>query len=123
MDNIIASKEVLLKSIIDMVIEEWRFKKVFERMLQKFDIGEQSRYRGQFSWFDKKVSEAVDNAGLYIVNVEGQDFDIGMAVTPLNLDDFAAEDKLFVEQMLEPIIMGDNNIIKTGKVILGRVIR
>ena len=37
-----------------------------------------------------------------------------MAVTPLNIDDFEVNDDLYVLQMIEPIIMQDDNVIKTG---------
>lgn len=44
-----------------------------------------------------------------------------MAATPLNIDDFAPTDKLFVEQMVEPIIMAGDSIAKMRTVILGRI--
>jgi hypothetical protein len=89
--------------------------------MQKLDAGERARYLGQFLWFSKKVDAALEAAGLRIVNVEGQVFDVGMAVTPINLEDFSSEDEMLVEQMLEPIIMDATSIIKTGTVVLGRI--
>lgn len=112
-----ASNEELLKSIIDMAAEAWRFRRVFERAMTKLDAGDSSRYLSQFSWFTKKVDSALETAGLRIVNVEGHIFDVGMAVTPLNIDDFDSTDNLFIEQMLEPIIMDGESIMKTGTVI------
>ena len=56
-----------------------------------------------------------------IVDVEGQPYDIGMALSPLNIDDFDPDDHLYVEQMIEPIIMDDNNVLKTGTAMLGRI--
>ena len=41
-----------------------------------------------------------------------------MAVTPLNIEDFEPNTPLIVDQMMEPIIMGSDGIIKTGTVIL-----
>ena len=35
--------------------------------------------------------------------------------------DFEAEDRLYVEQMIEPIIMDDEKVLKTGTAILGRI--
>ena len=37
------------------------------------------------------------------------------------IDEFEPDDKLFVEQIIEPIIMSENAVYKTGTVILGRV--
>jgi hypothetical protein len=115
------SSAALRQALIDIAVESWRFRQVFERAMSKLDAGDSARYISQYLWFDKKVDAALKNAGLRIVNIEGQCYDIGMAATPLNVDDFEPEDRLFVEQMVEPIIMDGDSIVKTGTVILGRV--
>ena len=107
--------------VVGLAIESWRVGRVFERLLQKLDAGEQNRYRSQFRWFIKKVEEALEQADLRIVKVEGHPFDPGMAATPLNIDEFEPKDALIVEQMLEPIIMGKEGLIKTGIVTLRKV--
>lgn len=56
-----------------------------------------------------------------IVNVEGHVFDPGMAATPLNLEEFKPDDTLIVDQMLEPIIMGPDGVVRTGTVTLRKV--
>jgi hypothetical protein len=117
-DNV--SVERLRKSIIDIAVESWRFRRVFEKAMSKLDAGDSSRYVNQFAWFIKKVDAALEHAGLRTVNVEGQYFDVGMAVTPLNMEDFDAHDRLIVEQMIEPIIMDTESVVKTGIVILRR---
>jgi len=111
----------LTKSILDMAVESWRFGKVFDRILMKLDAGEQSKYKGQFRWFIKKIEEALEQAGFRISNVEGQLFDPGIAATPLNIDEFDTNDSLIVDQMIEPIIMGKEGLVKTGTVILRKV--
>ncbi len=107
--------------IISLAIEAWRFGRVFEKILTKLDAGEQGRYINQYRWFMKKVEEALSEAGLRVVNVEGQTFDPGMAATPLNVDEFRPDDDLIVDKMLEPIIMGKDGLIKSGTVILRKV--
>lgn len=113
--------EILFQSVINMAVESWRFGRVFDRLLTKLDAGEQNRYKSQFRWFLKKVEEALDQANLRIVNVEGLPFDPGVAATPLNIEEFGAEDTLMVDQMLEPIIMGKEGLIRTGTVTLRKV--
>jgi hypothetical protein len=44
-----------------------------------------------------------------------------MAATPLNIEEFDANDALMVDQMIEPIIMGKEGLIKTGTVTLRKV--
>lgn len=113
--------EVMQNSLTTIAMEAWRFGKVFERVLMKLDAGEQNRYVGQLRWFIKKIEESMAEAELRIVNVEGHSFDPGIAATPLNIEDFDAEDSLVVDQMLEPIIMGKNGILKTGTITLRKV--
>lgn len=116
-----ANNEALIRSLVSMAVESWRIGKVFERMLFKLDPGEQNRYQGQFRWFHKKIVEALAEADLEIVNLEGQPFDPGMAATPLNLDEFENDAVLVVDQMLEPVIMGKDQLVKPGTVTLKRV--
>lgn len=113
--------EVLQNSIANISSELCRFKNVFEKAISKLDFEEQSKYMSQFAWFSKKVTKAVEEAGLRIVSLEGQAYDPGMAVTPLNIDDFEVEDELKIVQMIEPIIMQEDTVLKTGTVLLGRI--
>ena len=120
-ENMNGRIDVLNQVVISMAVESWRVGRVFDRMLMKLDAGEQARYKSQFSWFIKKVEEALEDAELRIVNVEGHPFDPGMAATPLNIEEFDANDLLMVDQMIEPIIMGKEGLIKTGTVTLRKV--
>ena len=106
--------------IINITIETWRFRRVCERLLTRLDAGDQQRYKNQLRWFEKKLEEFLTEVGWQIVDVEGHPFDPGIAATPLNIEDFDAEDSLIVDQMLEPIIMGNEGLVKTGTVTVKR---
>ena len=120
-DNQAQSSDLLKETIVSMAVESWRFGKTYDRLLTKLDAGEQNRYKSQFRWFIKKVEEALERADMRIVNVEGHPFDPGMAATPLNIEEFDANDALIVDQMIEPIVMGKEGLIKTGTVTLRKV--
>ncbi len=109
--------------IIDLILESWRFSRVFNNMLAKLsDYKEYTRYQGRYLYFRKKLDEILDSAGLRIVEIPpGTDYDIGMAAIPINLEDFDSDDGLKIEQMLEPIIMQDSSVIKIGKIILKKI--
>ena len=111
----------LQNSLISIASELFRFQKVFEKAISRLDIDERNKYVSQYAWFSKKVNKALEEADLKLLNLEGQLYDPGMAVTPLNIDEFEAEDRLFVQQTIEPIIMQDDKVFKTGTVILGRI--
>lgn len=116
-----ASREILNQALINMAVESWRFGKVFERLLLRMEPKEQARYISQFKWFIKKVETSLADAGMHMVNVEGHLFDPGMAATPLNIDEFGDSSDLIVDNMLEPIIMGYEGLVKTGTVTLRKV--
>ncbi len=108
-------------NLVSIAVELFRFQKVFVKAISKLDMEEQSKYTSQYAWFEKKVIKALNESGLYLVCPEGQIYDPGMAVTALNIDEFEVDDELLVEQVIEPIIMCDNAVYKTGTVLLGRL--
>lgn len=116
-----AEIDKLNDSLLSIASETFRFQRVFEKAISKLETDEKTKYMSQFAWFSKKVTKALDEASIRILNLEGQIYDPGMSVAPLNLDDFGVDDKLYVEQMIEPIIMQDDTVKRTGTVILGRI--
>ena len=113
--------EALTKSIGDIASELFRFRRVLNKAISKLDAENQNKYASQFAWFTKRVDKAAENAGLHILDLSGQPYDPGMAVTPINLDEFGGDDDLFILQMMEPVIMKDDRIQKTGTVILSKI--
>ena len=106
---------------ISLVIESWHLAKIFERAITQMNAAESKRYTSQLRWFIKETEKTLEDIGLRIVNVEGSPYDPGMAATPVNIEDFDANDALVVNLMIEPIIMEGKNLVKTGKVTLRRV--
>lgn len=113
--------EQLKQSIISMAVEAWRFRRTFEKAMSKVEPEEGQRYLSQFNWFIRKVDEALKQSGMNYVNLEGQVYSEGMAVNPLNIDEFEPDDELIILQMLEPVIMEGDTLKKDGTAILGRI--
>jgi hypothetical protein len=111
----------LERSLVEVAIESWRFSRLFSRIVAKLDAGEAAKYVNQLRYFQKKVVENLEAGGFKLVNVEGQPFDNGMAVSAVNIGDFEPEDQLIVDQMVEPIIMGPEGLRRQGTVMLRKV--
>jgi hypothetical protein len=111
------------KALIDVSIEGWRFARVFGRLLSKLDAGEIPRYANQARYFLKKIDDGLERFGLRIVTLEGQPYDPGVAVSALNITDFGPDDLLVIDQMVEPIVMGQDGLIREGTVMLAKVNR
>lgn len=116
-----SAPDCLRQSLIEIAVESWRFSRLVVRMMARLDAGEANRYVSQLRYFHRKLDESLETAGLKLVNVEGHPFDAGMAASPLNLNDFAPDDNLLVEQMVEPIIMGPEGLVRTGTVMLRKI--
>lgn len=108
----------LERSLIELAVECWRMARVFNRALTKLDAGEANRYASQLRYFHQRLEEHLQTAGLRAVSLEGQPFDPGFAASAVNLGDFGPEDDLLVDQMLEPIIMGEDGVKKQGTLVL-----
>ena len=107
--------------IVKIVTENWRLMKLFMKVITKLDASEANRYLNQIRKKKKNIYDSLDEVGMKLVNLEGQFFDVGMAATPLNIDEFETEDKLIVEQMIEPLIMKDGIIRKQAIINLIKV--
>jgi hypothetical protein len=108
----------LEKSLIDIAVESWRFAKLFNRLLTKLDAGEGARFVNQYRYYLKRLEDNLEQAGLRLVNVEGHSYDPGIAATAVNIGDFGPDDHLLVDQMIEPILMGREGLVKAGTVML-----
>ncbi len=109
----------LERAFVDLVIESWRFSKAFKDVLTRLNEEEYMRYNGRYKWFRKKLDEIAASDGIRIEEIDsGTEYDTGMSVNPINIEDFNADESLQVEQMLDPVIMKNDSLLKTGTVIL-----
>jgi hypothetical protein len=109
------------ESLLTLALEAWRFSNVFCRVIGKIDAGEQARYVSQYRYFLKQMEDILLCEGYKFVNLEGQLFDPGTAATALNLNDFAPDELLVIDQMLEPVVMSNEGLVRMGTVLLRKV--
>jgi hypothetical protein len=107
--------------LLEVAIESWRLAKLFGKVIAKLDAGEAPRYANQIRYHLKMLAENLEAAGLRLVTIEGHTYDPGIAASALNIDDFAADDLLIVDQMIEPIVMGVDGLVRPGTVVLKKV--
>lgn len=117
----VPSEGLAIQALIDLSVESWRFSRLFARLLSKLDAGDGARYVNQYRYFIKRMEEGLELVGLHLANVEGHPYEPGLAATALNLGDFDPDDVLVVDQMIEPIIMGPDGLVRSGTVMLKKV--
>ncbi len=115
-ENTVANIDSVQNVLIDLCIEGWKIFNTFRRMLLGLDAQNQPKYMNKIEWFKKRMQDVMRAAGLKLVNVEGQEYNPGIAATAINLDEFSDDDNLIVDKMLDPIIMGAEGIIRSGTV-------
>lgn len=99
----------------------WRLSRLARRAIEKLAPQDGARLNNQLRFTDRKLFEELEGVGIRIVDVEGQVFDPGMPVTALNADDFSPSDSLAIDQMIEPIVVGNSGVLKYGVVMLGKI--
>lgn len=105
-------------SLVDLAIEAWRFQKLFGKALAKLDQADAARFVNQHRFFLRKINRSLETAGLRLVNLEGQPYEDGSAATALNIADFENGDLVIVDQMIEPIVMKHDGLLRAGTVLL-----
>lgn len=98
-------------NIIKITTDYWRLLALSAKITNNLEHAEKVKYSNQLRYFFKSIQRNLIECELEIVNLEGQNFDIGMAATAINMDEFSLNDDLIVKQMLEPLIM-QNGVIK-----------
>lgn len=107
-------------ALLELAVESWRFQKLFNKALTKLDLNEANRFTNQHRYFARKIDDCLGAIGMRLVSIEGQDFDVGAAATALNMADFGPDDRIVVDQMIEPIVMSERGVLRTGTVMLRR---
>ena len=103
----------------NFIAESWRFCNFVETLVFKQSGDEQKRYAAKIEWHRRQLANFVAACGYKIPDFTTADYSPGAAFTPLNADDFAPDDKLTVDYMIEPTILDEGgNIIKFGTAML-----
>ena len=106
-------------AIIAFASEASKLDTLFRKLISKTEFENQKKYAGQFSWFMKKVETILNQANISLVIPEqNSPFDTGLPVSALNIADFAPTDTLVIDRVIEPIVMKNGQVVKTGTVLL-----
>ncbi len=112
--------ETLQFAIAEIAAESWRYQLALGKVLKRMDVIEAERFSRQYGYFASKVNRAVASAGLTVLDLTGQGYNPGLPIQAMNLEEFDEDEALIITQTIEPVIMIDRRVIKTGVVMLGR---
>lgn len=111
-----------LSVVAEFLIEDFRFTHSYLSIMDKLFIEERKSYESAYNFHSKKVEELANKYNLkMVIYKHGDLYDDGYPIVPLNSDEFEKDDVLYIEQMIEPIILTvDGNVIRQGTAILGK---
>lgn len=121
MDDKIMSPPSPVDCLVNVCVEGWRFARVYTRTLTKLDASDQRKYLSPLNYFLKQIEDNLKYIGVSLVDFVGQPFDPGLPIKAINLEDFTTNDRLIVDVMMEPVVMGSSGLLRMGSALLKRV--
>lgn len=110
----------IIGSIATVSSEAYRFSRTLDKAIKKLDMDDQKRIANRYSWFSRKIDDMMNEIGMRMILYEKVPYDVGMPITPINIDEFGSDDRLLILYTIEPTIMQGDRIFKTGTVVLGK---
>ncbi|MGN1021819.1 MAG: hypothetical protein ACI4O7_15760 [Aristaeellaceae bacterium] len=110
--------EQMKLAIAEIAAESWRYSRAVSKVLRKLDVMDADRFARQYEYFTTRVQRAVVTAGLTVLDLTGQAYHVGLPVQAMNLEEFDEDEPLLIAQTIEPVIMMDGRVVKTGVVMV-----
>ena len=109
-------------ALVNLLAESWRLNQFTKNLPNQIaDEKLQKKIANQALRFDKHLRVTAEIFGLEVLDFTGAEYETGLPIAPINLADFATEENLIVEAMIEPTIKiaGTAEIVKCGAAVLG----
>ena len=110
--------EKMQLAIAEIAAESWRYGQALHKVLRKLDVMDAERFSRQYKYFASKVERAVATAGVTVLDLSRQPYSVGLPVQAMNLGEFDEDEALIITQTIEPVIMLDGRVLKTGMVMV-----
>ena len=114
-------ENVSVELLCEIIHFEKSLKKQFNQPTVILAEKQKKKIELAYNRMDRVIQKCCDELQIEIQNLEGMEYEIGLPVDPLNLEDFKEEAKnLYIDTMIEPVIKqkGSSTIIRNGKAIL-----
>lgn len=110
--------EKMQLAIAEIAAESWRYGQALHKVLRKLDVMDAERFSRQYEYFASRVERAVATAGVTVLDLSRQPYSVGLPVQAMNLEEFDEDEALIITQTIEPVIMLDGRVLKTGMVMV-----
>lgn len=110
----------MVRAVVALACESWRVMSTLDRLGANLDANQQRRLASRLAFHRRNVDAALADVGLRLVDVTGADFSPQLPATAVNADSFGPDDRLVVEQVIEPTVVGPAGVVRLGTVTLRR---
>lgn len=121
MDTTITTTDRLSDALLSLAVSGWRFSRAHVALVQSLALADQPRHMASVRFYQRHLEDTLRGLGYEVVDLTGHGIDPGLPVVVLNLGDFTARDLLVVDQVIEPVIMCDGSVVKTGTVVARKI--
>lgn len=106
--------EAARAQVAEIAGDAWRLAKLLERVERKLQGADRDRCRIRREDCLNKLKRSLADFGVRLIDLEGRDYEAGVAIEPVGMDRFPGRRDWVIEAMIEPIVMGPNGLIKQG---------
>jgi hypothetical protein len=103
-----------------LATDYWKLMRAFDRARALVGSPHEARLDAQAKYAETRLASALDGASMRIVAYNGEIYSADLPVTAINADEFPNSDEagLRVASTLEPAVIQDMTVIRTGRVAL-----
>ena len=106
------------KEIADLCVEFWKLAKGTAKAIKLLPEAEGKRLAAQIRYSERQLERLSQELGLRLVDFESEDFHPGLAASADNAEDFDDGTPLVVTKTLEPTVVQDMRVVRTGRVLV-----
>ena len=107
-----------LEGLTKLAVEYWRLLKLYERAVMEQPPNKHVKGKSHLHYATRQLKTVTEECGLRIMTYDGQTYTPNLPMTIINADEFNDDDKLFIDQTIEPTVIRNGSILIVGKVIL-----
>ncbi len=105
-------------AVAQLCVEFWKLSSATRKAIDRLPDNESRRLEGQLNFSDRQLAMLVDQLGLRLIDFEGEVFHAGLATSADNAGDYPEVVNLVVSKTLEPTVMADMKVIRSGRVLV-----
>jgi len=113
-----------LNNFIDIAINQWCLSRLFSKAVLKLDKPNVPKFSNQHNFYKKQLENSLSKIDIELdgETLNGEPYDPGHSITPINISSFSSDDILFIDKITSPIVIriSDRKVLRFGKSTLRR---